>query len=68
MVLCFFFSASGEGKGTAVVGSCGVGALETPAKAFKVEFCDAEAPRDKLRPLDPTEFNLERSQPRSIQG
>eukprot|EP00959_Pyramimonas_sp_CCMP1952_P138866 2906648-Pyramimonas_sp.AAC.1 len=50
------------------VGSCGVGAPASPAKALKVEFCDAEAPMDTVTPLGPTEFNLERLGPRSIQG
>ncbi len=29
-----------------IVGSCGVGAPATLANAFKIEFCDAEAPMD----------------------
>eukprot|EP00959_Pyramimonas_sp_CCMP1952_P094820 1983410-Pyramimonas_sp.AAC.1 len=49
-----------EGRGNAV-GSRGDCALATLAQAFKVEFCDVGSPRDTVTPLDPTEFNLERS-------
>eukprot|EP00959_Pyramimonas_sp_CCMP1952_P406410 8517993-Pyramimonas_sp.AAC.1 len=54
------------------VRSCGDGTPATPTKAFKVEFRTTERRGSieghGITPEDPTDFNLERSEPRPVHG